>query len=939
MNPSPHARSRSRLNGALVTLAAALTLSTLGACSEALPLKGVAPAAWDLGVADQGADMGADAGAPVEAAPTVRITSPADGARLDEATTRIRIEGVAADDQGVASVWVRVGPNVALPARSEDGFRTWWIEADAPAGTSRIEAAARDVSGLPTDAPDSVLVTRDTSMSDAQPPTVRIDAPGDGDTPLFTTVLLEGAASDDRGVVRMEVYRDGALLAEREVRTQDGFRAWTRLLPLVPGQTSEVEVVAYDAAGQRGSATIRLTGRAQVDEAPPTLAITSPADGASIDADTLVVQGRAEDLAGVREVKVRWAPLDAAGQPTRWSEDVLAETFDGFFTWRAALPVTAGPLTVEARAIDVNGLVTRQVVDLQNDFVAAWSEERVVFLRVRDGEPRPVVKLELDRDAIDALISPEIQQGILLLELDPTPLLTATLGAIKTACGTAWRQDNPNPQHDCDLSALGRSFTQPWRQSPEYALVRILTMTPANVKVEGTSIEGLQELADGGFFGITIGGGFNQILADALGVPRTQEIVPTAGVVEALKVGLLAPHPNTLADGRIPVTMFDAMNDMAPLGARLGPSGEHPGIMAPGFVPQGAVFTPDFVMALTAESNLRWLDGVDLSRLGKDYMATIDDARGPTFDDVLEFDFTDPARFDVRGLVAAPTVDLRFALNEADRFIGSCTNADACKGNLPGSPHTASFVWSLKGWLLERIVAAAARTTYAARTFSKCYINFFGCHASVNIGQGGDPAAWTRFDIILGLGSPPEDQYLWDLINEVAQVALHRLPDGTTFAEGDADVAFTVRDVPVGVTADEIRDGVRPHLQAQASQISAQLLGDWSRHNGPIDLFYQRGADGVAYLKFVAPSDPRPGGYAYTQPGLYASPDLTPASKRSDTSPPASGDTIHEQLPITPGLSETLYARDDLGGVYRLRVRAPADDDREITIRVARRMR
>ena len=150
----------------------------------------------------------------------------------------------------------------------------------------------------------------------------------------------------------------------------------------------------------------------------------------------------------------------------------------------------------------------------------------------------------------------------------------------------------------------------------------------------------------------------------------------------------------------LPVTLFDAMNDLEPLGDLLGPSGGHPGILDPSTPPRSVVFGPDFQMNIVAQSNLRWLDGVVLGG-GKDYIALVVDVTGPGFEDVVEFDFTDPARFEVLGLVDSPTVDLRFAIAENDAFIDSCNGSDACQANLPGSPVGSSYVWSLDPWEIE----------------------------------------------------------------------------------------------------------------------------------------------------------------------------------------------------------------------------------------------
>ncbi len=51
-----------------------------------------------------------------------------------------------------------------------------------------------------------------------------------------------------------------------------------------------------------------------------------------------------------------------------------------------------------------------------------------------------------------------------------------------------------------------------------------------------------------------------------------------------------------------------------------------------------------------------------------------------------------------------------------------------------------------------------------------------------------------------------------------------------------------------------------------------------------------------------------------------------------------SGDTTHEKLRVTPG-ETTLYAQDESGAVYRLRVVVMAGRESEITVALSRRMR
>jgi hypothetical protein len=864
----------------------------------------------------------------------VEIAAPAEGATLT--ASRVTVVGTAKAGGGVAAVRVKVGPNVAVAAASDDGYRTWRVESDVPFGSFPIEAVALSNRGVAS-TPARVRVSRPSGQTSAAAPTVTITSPADNSTPLQSVVLVRGTARDDVSVVRMEVLRNGELLDERPVETDDFFANWARLVPLVPGVVNELVFRAYDELGNRGEATIRLRGRADADREPPEVRITSHQNGETVSLETLAVEGTAKDRAGVREVRVRVAPAPPANEAPRFGEYVAAQTSNGFANYRAELPVPPGRVLVEARAIDVNGLAASARVEIENTFAPEWSQETVVPMRLRDGEPRPLLRLELDKQGVNEVIAADIQKDLKLLDLDARPLLTNALTTIKNACGTLWTADNPDPRHDCSLTALGRTFRGPdgtWETSPEYALVRLLTMTPANVVVDGTSIANLRSLANS----LNLGGGFNQILAETLGIARTREIVTTASAVTSLETRWLAAHPATVG-GRIPIYLYDAMNDLSPVGGRLAAAGSHPGVLDPAQPPRSVVFNPDFKMVLSAQSNLRWFDGLELAR-GKEYIALVDDQTPPLVGDVLEFDFNDPNRFDILGLAPAPTVDLRLRILENPTFVRACTGGSNpnCRLNTPTSPLGSNFIWSTPVWQLENILTHAAWNEYRTRTFNKCYLSLIGCAARVQVGGGGDPNGWLKFDVFANLGSPPDDQYLWELISEVGQVALHRLPRNRTIAEGQANVAFSLSNIPVGMTAAQIRDAVRPVLQGQRSLLSDRLLGDYSRNNGAVDFYYRRGADGAGYLFFVAPTDPRPvAAYPYTKPGFFS--DAALATKVSTTAAGTSGNSTNEKVRLVGGQDATYFVQGADGAVYRLRVTVPAQPGAEISIRYARKMR
>ncbi len=540
-----------------------------------------------------------------------------------------------------------------------------------------------------------------------------------------------------------------------------------------------------------------------------------------------------------------------------------------------------------------------------------WGREQEFELRLGEDDV-PALTLSMSQAEVAELFG-ERADEVLLLELDSTELLKNTLDTIKLACGIAWRLDNEDANHDCSVTALGQSFEGPdgtWRTSPEYAMIRILTMTPANVDVSGTSSASLAGLADA----LGVGGGYSEILADALGIPRTQEIVSTDSLVFAFQQAFVGSHPNISENGTIAIYLSDALANLSTMTKVLGPAAPHPGLVDPRFVVSGEVFGPNFAMNAVAESNLRLADGIDAD-IGKGFVTVVEDEVGPSYDDELEFDFADPDRFSLVGIVPNLAVDMRFAIAEYDEYVDSCLGVP-CNSNFPDNPVGAGSVWHLDPWTLEYNVALGAYEEYKDREFSESYL--FGT-ASVELGQNGNPPGWTEYSVPLGIGSPPEDQFVWETILEVAQVSLHNAPF-TTFLEGQADIAFTVENIPIGLTGAEAAEAVRPFLQEQAAALSDFILGDYRESNDRVDFYWRRAENGTAYLFFSEPEDlASTADYANDNPGFFAAATLSPGSKLSSTQVSGLSDTAHEKYAPPVGES-TVYFADDLGTVYRLRI-------------------
>ncbi|WP_437952310.1 hypothetical protein WME98_17305 [Sorangium sp. So ce296] len=570
-------------------------------------------------------------------------------------------------------------------------------------------------------------------------------------------------------------------------------------------------------------------------------------------------------------------------------------------------------------------------------------------LRIDDAEV-PSVVLELDKEKALQVFGEDGAKQITILDVDTTGLLQSALEQIQNACGVEWKKDSPSPGHDCTLTPLGQSFGAEWRTSPEFALVRLLSMTPANADVTGTSLEGLQQIFEEnpGTFAFD----FADVLSDSISLDLTVQPEPTAArdkriapfvpipkLILALQQQLLGTHPAVSdPDGaRLPVTLYEALFDLQPLSEKLGPSGNHPGVLVPDdstFTTKSNVLLPDFQMRVVAESGLRRVTGVDLSKGGGDMFLRTGDAP-------LRFDFNDPEKLQITGIAPTPTIDMRISLREMATTVPACTDVPACKENSPDMPVGTDTVWTVPPFMLEHIVGKAAFLTYGERVpFTGCYFRLGGtCRVGVNIGQGDDPRGWAVFNGNISDPPPeiPKPQFLWELLTEVGQVAIHDpTGDGAPeIPEGAAQPVFALHEVGIGLTGEEILADLRPTLQSQAKEIADIILGRYWVNNDALDFYYGRAApDGAPTLFFVAEDDLRPSdqssdaprAYTYEKPGFFTSRDLDEASKVSKKELEGVVDTAHEKYRLPPG-DTTLYMQDDEGAVYEVRFHVPDGDD------------
>ncbi len=451
----------------------------------------------------------------------------------------------------------------------------------------------------------------------------------------------------------------------------------------------------------------------------------------------------------------------------------------------------------------------------------------------------------------------------------------------------------------------------------------LLRMTPDTAELEGTALEELIALAP------LLGLAPERVLADLLGIDIEDEILSPAIVSKTVLEHVIATHPASwqrlgprtaenpdgiypVTRGTLPITLADAATDFASLGHRYGPVFAD-GVYHPGFIvgePHAEVLGPDFSITVHANANALPFKGVDLTNAS---VASVNSVRSQIEE---LFDFEDPHWLEVEGLVPGEPVieELTFRIVEDDAFVfGGQSPIPSGVGSSSG--------WSLAPWTLEHLLLGGAKLAFADQTATVSYTQ--PDHEDpLFLAQVID--GWQTIDVVGDIGSPPAPSYLWDLLVEVAQVRLH---DGG-IPEGEADVEFTIANVPVGTDTEAIEETMRQNLAADPSallDIATEIIDSTS---GEADFYYVRTeADAdpdVAgdWLFFVVEGDiarddqnqpVRP--YDYARPGFFADEALT---ERVSSFTVVDGDDEHEKVRIAPG--DVLFVEGTAGAVYRIDV-------------------
>ena len=264
--------------------------------------------------------------------PVITLTAPAQGAILSD--NNVTVTGTASDDgSGIASLTVN-GQEVPV---GEGGAFSAIVQ--IPDGAGSITAVAVDRAGLSSQQTVHVIV-------DTTPPVVAITAPAPGSwqqsaqTPIVFTLTDEAGGSgidlQSLSFVLDDVSFGSTSPGMTCTPSASGYDcAYVSPQPLSEGMHTVSVTVADMAGNLSGTASVSFG----IDLYPPSVAITSPADGFVTAEETVSVSGTASDAGGgISGVTVNGTPASMSG--------------NGF---SAVIPLSGGQNAVTAVATDALG--------------------------------------------------------------------------------------------------------------------------------------------------------------------------------------------------------------------------------------------------------------------------------------------------------------------------------------------------------------------------------------------------------------------------------------------------------------------------------------------------------------------------------------------------------------------------------------------------------
>jgi PAS domain S-box-containing protein len=284
----------------------------------------------------------------VDPPPTAVVSSPAEGSVLEGS---VSLTATVTDNLGVTRVDFRGQDNSILCNAYSPSYSCSWYTRSSPNGPFRVRAEAYDGAGNQT----LSAWAHFTLNNDLTRPTVALTSPTEGTT-LRGTVVVSADASDDRGVTQVNFYAGTTLIGTD--RTAPFTVNWSSFN--VPNGTYALKAQARDAAFNMTDSTL-VNVTVDNERVPPTVAFTSPTEGATLYGWATLSVTASDDQSGISKVEFyRGTTLLTTDTTAPYAYDVNTRT------------LANGAYAFTAKAYDgVGNLASTTVnVTLDNDFVA-----------------------------------------------------------------------------------------------------------------------------------------------------------------------------------------------------------------------------------------------------------------------------------------------------------------------------------------------------------------------------------------------------------------------------------------------------------------------------------------------------------------------------------------------------------------------------------------
>ncbi len=261
-------------------------------------------------------------------------------------------------DDADSPVWQPVQTNIAAPG---GGAQTISVTATVPTTGGALHAVRARFRYNGSAAPcgtggyddhDDLFFAVGAGTPDTTPPTVSIAAPVDGAI-VTASISIDATASDDTAMDRVEFYVAGSLVGTDSAAPY----SFNWDTTTVADGNTNVSVTAFDAAGNSSNASINVSVN-NADITAPTVAITTPADGASVSGTTAVAASASDNVGVIRvDFDVDGTALGNDTTPPYSVSWDTTGTADGSYTLTATAVDAAGNASSASVTVSVNNTV------------------------------------------------------------------------------------------------------------------------------------------------------------------------------------------------------------------------------------------------------------------------------------------------------------------------------------------------------------------------------------------------------------------------------------------------------------------------------------------------------------------------------------------------------------------------------------------------------